>query len=163
MLVLMSKTQDLADYVREKMAEKNLSTYDIQRASGNRITAPTVTKIINRDIRSSGIETLAGLAAGLGVSADEVINIARGMTAKPTRFEIYADRFDAHDLSNSEWEMLETYFRDHVETWKRFQRERMAGAYVPPVEKPLAPVVARIEPGITKESVRRIRSLAAKV
>lgn len=61
----MDNKPDLADYVRERMAEKNLSTYDIQKASGNRITAATVTKIINRDIRSNGIETLTGLAADL--------------------------------------------------------------------------------------------------
>lgn len=153
----MSEKPDLADFVRERMAEKNLSTYDVQKASGNQISAATVTKIINRDIRSNGIETLTALAAGLGESADELINIARGLSARPSRFEIYADRFDAHDLSESEWQMLELHFNDYVKTWQKFQKERLAGAFVPPTTKPLAPVVATITPGEKPvEVVRRM-------
>lgn len=150
----MSEKPDLADFVRERMAEKNLSTYDVQKASGNQISAATVTKIINRDIRSNGIETLTALASGLGESADTLINIARGLSARPSRFEIYADRFDAHDLSESEWQMLEVHFNDYVKTWQNFQRKRLTP---PPMDKPLAQVVARIEPGnVTKADVRRM-------
>lgn len=121
----MNETQDLSDFVRNQMIEKNISTYDIQRASGNTVSAGTVTKIVNRDVRSNSIETLVGLAKGLGVPADDVIRIARGLsTQRASRFEIYAETFDAHDLSDSEWEMLETYFNDHVKTWQKFQKER---------------------------------------
>lgn len=151
----MPETKDLSDFVRSQMAEKNISTYDIQRASGNTISAGTVTKIVNRDVRSNSIETLVGLAKGLGVPADDVIRIARGLsTDRASRFEIYAETFDAHDLSESEWQMLETYFNDHVKTWQKFQKERTS----PPVEqRSLAPVVARIEPGKpTKQDVQRM-------
>lgn len=120
----MANTEDLSDFVRRTMNEKGLSTYDVQKAANNRITAATVTKILNREIKSSGVETLTALASGLGVSAEDLINIARGIKGKPTRFEIYAETFDAHDISESEWQMLETYFRDHVKTWQRWQKER---------------------------------------
>src|SRR5690348_7819842 len=77
-LCVVEKT-GLADFVRRILAEKGISTYDVQKASDNSISAATVTKIINGDIRSSSIETLAALAKGLGVPEDQVFRVARGL------------------------------------------------------------------------------------
>lgn len=152
----MDKKQDLADFIRAVMNEKNLSTYDVQKRSRNAITAATVTKILNREIKSSGVDTLVGLAVGLGVGVEELLNIVRGVSARPTRYEIYAERFDAHDLEDTEWQLLEAYFNDHVERLKAFKEEMKQRQ----AEAMRAPVVARIEPGnrpeLTKADAQRM-------
>lgn len=70
-----------------------------------------------------------------------------------SRFDVYAEALDAPDFSESEWQLMETYFKDHVETWKRFQRERMT----PEPERVLAPIVAHIGPGdLTKAEAQKM-------
>ncbi len=135
--MLMSESVDLAEFVRKTMLEKGLSTYDIAKQSKQRITAATVTKIVNREIKSSGVETLAGLADGLGVPADTIIRLVRGYPAEaPTKaFEIYAERFDAQDLSKSEWEYLESFFKGQVDFYRQQRKRLDAGEFVNP-EKP---------------------------
>lgn len=110
--------KELSDFVRETLQARKLSTYDVAKRSGNMISAATVTKIINREIRSNSVHTLDALAVGLGVDRDELYNIVRGLPANPSRFEIYAERFNAADLTNADWEQLETYFQNAVDQWK---------------------------------------------
>lgn len=132
--IRMNASADLADFVRQTMLEKDLSTYDVAKRSKQRITAATVTKILNRDIKSSGVETLAGLADGLGVPADTIFRLVRGYPAEaPTKaFDIYAERFDAQDLSKSEWQYLENFFKEHVDHYRRQRRLLNEGAFVKP-------------------------------
>jgi len=71
------------------------------------------------------------------------------------RYREYAETFDAEDLSETEWQFLELYFRDKVMQWQRAKAEREQG---PSPSK----VVARIDPGskpereITREEVFRM-------
>lgn len=125
----MSKTREnLAEFVTRIMEEKGLSFRKVAEQSGNLISHSTVADIANGQRFDVKAETLTALAKGLGVAADDVFRVARGLSASPSRFEIYAETFDAKDLSDSEWQMLETYFRDHVEMWKRFQKEKQKGS-----------------------------------
>lgn len=128
----MTKNEMLAEHVRAVMKDKGLSTYDVQKASENAITAATVTKILNCEIKSSGVETLAALAKGIGISADELINIARGRPPRPSHFDIYAERFDAADLSESEWQFLETFFKQNVDHYREQRKRLDAGDFVKP-------------------------------
>jgi transcriptional regulator with XRE-family HTH domain len=100
---------NLADFVAEVMRVKNLSSYDVARLSAGGVSQSTVNKIINRDIRSHSLETLAGLAKGLGVSEDQLFRVARGLPADmPTeRHEILAEAFDAKDLPDDVWNEIE--------------------------------------------------------
>lgn len=160
----MENKQDLAEFVRAVMNEKELSTYDVQKASGNKITAATVTKIVNGEIKKSGVATLEALAKGLGEPPEDVIRIARGLSPQDAtnRFEIYAERFDAHDVSESEWQYLELFFKDQVDRFRneKIQHRRMieqqddgfGRSTARPANTKLAPVVARIEPGIKQPS-----------
>ena len=102
------------------MSEKSISTYEVARRSGGAISQSTVTKILNRDIRSHSIETLSALAKGLGVPEEAMFRVARGLSAEnPTdRFEIYAETFDAGELSKDEWRILEQYFAQQVLQYK---------------------------------------------
>lgn len=113
MLFLVSPKSELADFVRRVLFEKGLSTYDVQKASDNGISAATVTKIINGDIRSSSIETLAALAKGLGVPEDRLFRVARGLPADvPTdKAEILAEAFDGRELSDADWQEIEAVIK----------------------------------------------------
>lgn len=122
--------KDLGDLLRQKMAEKKFSTYDVARESGGRINANTITRIMNGDIGEAKLSTLEAIAIAFDMSIEDVTLAARGIERRPQRFEIYADRFDAHDLSDSEWQLLEVYFNDHVKAWKKFQQDRLAGKFV---------------------------------
>lgn len=163
----MKNTEKLADFVRAVMLEKSLSTYDVQKASHNRITAATVTKIVNNEIKSSGVETLAALAVGLGVPEDNIFRVARGLPPDEPldRFEIYAEAFNAADFTPDEWRIMEDYFREHVNKWKQLKAEhkKFVGGMEAWAEaedkKHFAPVVARIEPGKKLKAVPPPRTI----
>jgi transcriptional regulator with XRE-family HTH domain len=68
--------EDLADYVRRIRKEKGLSLKDVEEQSGRRISKGYISYYINptRD-------KLIALALGLGVTEDEIFDIARGKPA----------------------------------------------------------------------------------
>ena len=109
MLVSVAEKDSLSEFVRRILVEKGLSTYDVQKASGNRVSAATVTKIMNGDIRSSSIETLSGLAKGLGIPEDQLFRVARGLPADipNDRREVLAEAFDGQDLTPDDWQQIE--------------------------------------------------------
>ena len=122
MLVMPNKHETLAEFVTRIMAEKNLSYRNVTERSGGKISHSTVSEIANGNRFGVRNETLILLAKGLGVSADDMFRVARGLpvgAAGP--YEIYAERFDAHDLTETEWQLLETYFNDHVKALKEFK------------------------------------------
>ena len=129
-MILNVDNEQLADFVSRVMAEKHLSTYEVARRSGGEISQSTVNKILNRDIRSHSVETLSALAKGLGVPEEAMFRVARGLTPEsPTeRFEIYAERFDAGDLTSSDWQILENYFEQQIRQWQSLKSA--AGACV---------------------------------
>ena len=74
----------LATYVRQKMDEKNLSTYEVERRSGGDITHGSVWNILNQRVTDVKARTLRALAKGLGVSEDELFAVARGKSLNGT-------------------------------------------------------------------------------
>lgn len=106
------------------MSENNFSTYDIARMSGNAINANTITRILNGDIQEAKLSTLEAISTAFSMPIDEIVRVVRGEDPKPTRFKIYAERFDGGDLSDTEWQLLETYFNDHVQKWKAAKEQR---------------------------------------
>jgi transcriptional regulator with XRE-family HTH domain len=78
MSVNSKSTETLPDYVRRVRTEKRLSTVDVERQSGNRISDSYVTRIENGYVKNVSPEKLKALAKGLGVSEDEIFAVARG-------------------------------------------------------------------------------------
>ena len=73
--------ETLAEYVRRVRGEKRLSLEDVQRNSrrhGAGISRGYVSQIENGYYRNPTPEKLRGLAAGLGVSEEELFALARG-------------------------------------------------------------------------------------
>jgi transcriptional regulator with XRE-family HTH domain len=92
-----SLQDSLAEYLREQMEGKGLSTYDVARRSGNLITHQTVWSLLNAQGKDVKVGTLKALAKGLGISEDEIFAVARGKSV-------------SGDLQLEESKLLE-YFR----------------------------------------------------
>lgn len=134
MLVGMEDNSRLAAFVKTEMEKQNLSTSEVARRTKFQLSAGAVAKIVNGETSSSTARTLTLLAEGLGVEPIDVLRIAAGIenSGEPMRFEIYAERFDAADLSKSEWEYLESFFKGQVDFYRE-QRARLdAGEFVRP-------------------------------
>ena len=71
---------DLGEYVRRVMKLKGLTQKDVQRTSGGRITDGYVASITIGRASNLSVEKLQALAAGLGVSADELFHVACGVS-----------------------------------------------------------------------------------
>lgn len=71
--------EGLADYVRRVRREKGLSTLDVERNSGNRITDGYVSQIENGYVKNVSPEKLTALAKGLDVLEDDIFAVARGV------------------------------------------------------------------------------------
>lgn len=89
-------TENLAEFVRRVRNEKGLSTPDVERLSGNRITDGYVSRIENNGVRNVSPEKLSALAKGLGVTEEEVFAAARGKT--PNRHVITDEKFELLSL-----------------------------------------------------------------
>lgn len=84
------KLEDLADYVSRVRFEKDLSQRDVEIKSGHSISKGYIGQIENRTVlgRSVTPQKLQALAKGLGVSEDEVFDVARGVNAaEPSTLE----------------------------------------------------------------------------
>jgi transcriptional regulator with XRE-family HTH domain len=69
----------LAAYVKQVMKEKKLSLAEVERRSDGLISDSYLTDIINGKTKRPSLETLKGLAKGLGVSYyDELLRVASG-------------------------------------------------------------------------------------
>lgn len=146
MNVMQQSREFLAEYVKRIMKEKGLSHRRVSAASGGAISHSTVADIASSQRFNPNVETIVGLAKGLGVSPDEVFRVARGMgTETRTRFEDYAERFDAPEFSYSEWQLIESQFDDIVKTWQRHEAQR----------KGMNKVAAHIGPGIDPKTEAR--------
>lgn len=76
--VVTKNPESLSDYVRRVRSEKRLSTLDVERNSGNRITDGYVSQIENGYVKNVSPEKLQALARGLAVSEEEIFAVARG-------------------------------------------------------------------------------------
>lgn len=72
--------ESLAEYVTRIMLEKNLSGYDVERASKKRISQTHTNRIQNGDVVNPSAQKLKGLALGLGVPEHELFAVARGLS-----------------------------------------------------------------------------------
>jgi transcriptional regulator with XRE-family HTH domain len=114
----------LAENVKATRVEKGLSARDVQRNSGGRISDAYVLRIEYGQITNVSPEKLDALADGLGISADEVYRIARGLppeTAKD-RLEIMAEAFDGRELTEQDWAEIEAVVKTLIEQKKRSKK-----------------------------------------
>ena len=74
-----SDTSGLSQYVRRVMKLKGLTQNDVERMSGGRITDGYVASITTNRATNLSVEKLVALADGLGVDADELFHVARGL------------------------------------------------------------------------------------
>ena len=74
-----SETSGLSAYVRRVMKLKGLTQNDVERMSGGRITDGYVASITTNRATNLSVEKLVALADGLGVDADELFHVARGL------------------------------------------------------------------------------------
>src|ERR1700742_4482234 len=74
---------DFVEFVKQKMDEMNLNSYDIDRKSGGQIRHAAVWNIINRRVKEVKDETVNVLARALNVSPEEMHRRARGSASSP--------------------------------------------------------------------------------
>ena len=74
-----SEASGLSAYVRRVMKLKGLTQNDVERMSGGRITDGYVASITTDRATNLSVEKLVALADGLGVDADELFHVARGL------------------------------------------------------------------------------------
>ena len=74
-----SETSGLSLYVRRVMKLKGLTQNDVERMSGGRITDGYVASITTNRATNLSVDKLVALADGLGVDADELFHVARGL------------------------------------------------------------------------------------
>jgi transcriptional regulator with XRE-family HTH domain len=77
-----SLTEDLGRYVRRIMRIKGLTLRDIEIRSKGKITDGYVSGIISGAAKNPSVEKVVALAAGLGVSPDELFHVACGLPSK---------------------------------------------------------------------------------
>lgn len=135
------KTTQLQIRIREDVKEDLKIVAEIRGQSVSGVILSLITKAIH--------ETKAEHPALFGVEH---------IPPHRSRFDVYAKALGGEGFSESEWQLMETYFKQHVETWKQFQRERVETGKNLPEQKPVGKVIARIDPGVnqTKEDVRRM-------
>lgn len=121
----MDKYADLADYIRNVMAERNLSTYAVARGSGNVINANTITRILNGDIKEAKLSTLEAIAKGLGVPAIELFRIAHlgKKKAQAQKREIWIEAFGGEHLPANDVAEIEATIEFLIQQKMRMRQE----------------------------------------
>lgn len=104
----------ISDFVRQVIADKDLSYRKVANSSGGLITHSTVSDVINERISDLTTQTIAGLAKGLGVTETEIYWIVRKQ--KPNATKIALERFDTiangyGQLSDQERANLEPFIK----------------------------------------------------
>lgn len=79
--------QNLADFVRQKISDNELSYRDVAARSNGLISHGTVGDIISGKNLNPSPKTIKGLAKGLNVSEDELFNIVRGKKLSDDEYE----------------------------------------------------------------------------
>lgn len=95
---------DLADFIRAKIKEKDLNYRLVADRSGGLITHSAVYDVISRRSIDQKISTLKGLALGLGESEEIIFALARGVKPKIERIanERFAKIADGYVQSTQE-------------------------------------------------------------
>ena len=107
----------LADFVKTTRSEKNLSTVDVERASGGRISASYISRIEGNQVANVSPEKLDALADGLGIGPDVLYRVARGLRPErpKERLEILAEAFGGESLTEQDWIEIEAVLKTMIE------------------------------------------------
>src|SRR5262249_34335962 len=87
-----TRQEKLAEKIRQVRQEKRLSVREVANASNKRISSARVSDIENCRIKDIQIETLKGLAKGLGIPAKELTDIMFGKPEAGVEAEAEAER-----------------------------------------------------------------------
>jgi transcriptional regulator with XRE-family HTH domain len=111
----------LAKFVRDKRVLKKLSASDVERNSCGRISDAYVLRIESGNVANVSPEKLDALADGLGIPADEIYRIARGLPQETPkdRLEILAETFGGKDLTEQDWAEIEAVLKTMIDQKKR--------------------------------------------
>ena len=103
----------LAEYVKNERKRRSLSASDLERNSCGAISDSYISRIESGQVTNVSPEKLDALAKGLGVPADDVYRVARGLPPfdPNEKFEILAETFDGRELSKSDWLEIEAVVR----------------------------------------------------
>ncbi len=119
----MNQAEDLADYVRRIINERDLTLREIEERSGGAITHGYISKILSRAVTNLSVEKLQALAKGLGISEEEVFAIARGKSLEGDpefeKSEIAALFYGYKDLTEEDQEELRVIWKMLGEEIKR--------------------------------------------
>jgi transcriptional regulator with XRE-family HTH domain len=107
----------LAEYVRKTRLGKRLSTIEVERNSGGKISDSYVSRIERGEYANVSIDKLDALAEGLQVTPEEIHRIARGLSPEgpKEKLEILAETFDGSDLTEADWAEIEAVVRVLIE------------------------------------------------
>jgi transcriptional regulator with XRE-family HTH domain len=107
----------LAEYVRRARVDRKLSTIDVERESGGRISSSYVSRIENGMIANVSPEKLDALAAGLGIPAEDLYRVARGLSPErpKERLEMLAETFGGDELTERDWAEIEAVVKTMIE------------------------------------------------
>ena len=110
-------SKPLAEYVRNTRLAKRLSTIDVERNSGGKISDSYVSRIERGEYANVSIDKLNALAEGLQIPPEEIHRIARGLPAEAPKekLEILAETFDGSDLTELDWAEIEEVVRVLIE------------------------------------------------
>lgn len=116
------------DFLRDLMKRAGISQSQLARRSG--VAQPTINRILNGNVVDYRVETIKSLAKGLQIGTDVLIAAVSDAGSRAytnDTFRIYADRFDGQELEDTEWQFLETNFKDMVDRFKadKLARRRM--------------------------------------
>ena len=89
--------ENLGEYVRRVIKDKDLKLRDVERRSGGQITNGYISGIINGKITNLSIDKLKALASGLEVDAHEIFAAAIG---EPRR---RVSEFSSANVSDAQW------------------------------------------------------------
>ena len=116
----------LAEFVRFARTEKKLSVSDVERNSGGEISDSYISRIENGQIANVSPDKLDALAKGLGINADDIYRVARGLEPSKSkdRMEIMAETFDGQDLTEQDWQEIEAVLRTMIEQKKSLRKKQ---------------------------------------
>lgn len=75
------KSETIQEFVKRVRNERGLSTTQVAKNSGKKISSSYITRIENEPFKKVSPEKLTALALGLGITEEEIFAVARGKTA----------------------------------------------------------------------------------
>lgn len=82
--------ENLSQFVSRVMFEKRLNFQQVSEMAGGAITESYVRSITSGAASNPSVKKLKALASGLGVSEDEIFNVARGISGSSSKDNVAA-------------------------------------------------------------------------